>query len=637
MFGEVSSPARRSHLKDDFFSDIFQSSVQSACSSPRRGDPLNSPSPGSRILSPTRPLPPIRGEAVGGGSSLPAQLSLSTKLAKATDRMMTSPTQLALYRNEEGSTDTFPPSPTASAPSYTTRAVTAQDDLKNDANVLYRQSPLSRQVSHSLDKSSGVMDSTSLSIKSYPQKDSTSLESYINKGQFHFSIYKWAGKGVTLIMPPKSNLQHDSRFKTLPEIVVQQVDVILHGDNVPTLTTAGKSQGDNLKSVMDVTVETQVDADSTTAKKPAEFESKFHHSVGTEKSDICNSNTEEVPVTIHESQKHELKNLKQLFDDNLKKQQEIIRQVEGTGDFSRGQQTVHANVNIKQQAGRENKKNNVKVTSPNTRDAAVSPGEKVVGSKVKGKVKDFIKIFNQEGSPKRKGANETPGRRSRGKDEGKGKVQEPVFFSTPKAYEQVKTTSESCNSTLSDPPVQRNEDSEMAEKVNFDISFDVHMADDSLSERKDPLTPGSDSTPDIIDASVYDVEESHFEDLEGFLVEPLSQDQNNDPKIDSDQDQIKSIDAKIREWSKGKEGNIRSLLSTLQYVLWPESGWKPIPLVDIIEGASVKRAYQKALLRLHPDKLQQKGIAPHQKYIAEKVFDIMQEAWDHFNSISEIY
>lgn len=59
-------------------------------------------------------------------------------------------------------------------------------------------------------------------------------------------------------------------------------------------------------------------------------------------------------------------------------------------------------------------------------------------------------------------------------------------------------------------------------------------------------------------------------------------------------------------------------------VLWAESGWKPVPLVDIIEGNAVKRAYQKALLCLHPDKLQQKGAASQQKYIAEKVFDILQ-------------
>lgn len=49
-----------------------------------------------------------------------------------------------------------------------------------------------------------------------------------------------------------------------------------------------------------------------------------------------------------------------------------------------------------------------------------------------------------------------------------------------------------------------------------------------------------------------------------------------------------------------------------------------MPLVDVIEGSAVKKAYQKALLCLHPDKLQQKGAASDQKYIAEKVFDILQ-------------
>ncbi|XP_047978157.1 J domain-containing protein required for chloroplast accumulation response 1-like isoform X2 [Salvia hispanica] len=95
-------------------------------------------------------------------------------------------------------------------------------------------------------------------------------------------------------------------------------------------------------------------------------------------------------------------------------------------------------------------------------------------------------------------------------------------------------------------------------------------------------------------------------------------------------------DAKIRQWSAGKEGNIRSLLSTLQYVLWPGSGWQPIALVDLVEENPVKRAYQKALLRLHPDKLQQKGAASHHKYIALQVFDILQEAWDHFNNTCPI-
>ncbi|CAN1835817.1 J domain-containing protein required for chloroplast accumulation response 1 [Linum perenne] len=59
-------------------------------------------------------------------------------------------------------------------------------------------------------------------------------------------------------------------------------------------------------------------------------------------------------------------------------------------------------------------------------------------------------------------------------------------------------------------------------------------------------------------------------------------------------------------------------------ILWKGSGWKPVALVDIIEGNAVKRTYQRALLCLHPDKLQQKDATGEQKFIAEKVFDILQ-------------
>ena len=75
---------------------------------------------------------------------------------------------------------------------------------------------------------------------------------------------------------------------------------------------------------------------------------------------------------------------------------------------------------------------------------------------------------------------------------------------------------------------------------------------------------------------------------------------------------MQAIDAKIRQWSRGKEGNILSLLTTMQHV-------RGIDLSN-----SVKRAYQGALLCLHPDKLQQKGATSHHKYIAAKVFDILQ-------------
>ncbi|KAM6544055.1 hypothetical protein CsatB_008502 [Cannabis sativa] len=92
-----------------------------------------------------------------------------------------------------------------------------------------------------------------------------------------------------------------------------------------------------------------------------------------------------------------------------------------------------------------------------------------------------------------------------------------------------------------------------------------------------------------------------------------------------------TLDVKIKRWAAGKEGNMRALLSSLQYVLWPECGWEPVSLTDIITSSSVKKVYRKAALYVHPDKVQQKGATLEQKYTAEKIFDILQEAWNKFN------
>ncbi|XP_008784925.2 auxilin-like protein 1 isoform X2 [Phoenix dactylifera] len=93
-----------------------------------------------------------------------------------------------------------------------------------------------------------------------------------------------------------------------------------------------------------------------------------------------------------------------------------------------------------------------------------------------------------------------------------------------------------------------------------------------------------------------------------------------------------SLDAEVRRWSNGKEGNLRALLSTLQYILGPDSGWQPVPLTEVITAGAVKKAYRKATLYVHPDKLQQRGASIHQKYICEKVFDLLKDAWNRFNS-----
>ncbi|CAI8587358.1 unnamed protein product [Vicia faba] len=92
------------------------------------------------------------------------------------------------------------------------------------------------------------------------------------------------------------------------------------------------------------------------------------------------------------------------------------------------------------------------------------------------------------------------------------------------------------------------------------------------------------------------------------------------------------LDRDIRLWSSDKETDIRQLLSTLHHILWPESGWSATPYMILIENSQVKKAYQKARLCLHPDKLQQRGATLLQKNVAEKAFSILQDAWTAFIS-----
>ncbi|KAI6703413.1 hypothetical protein NL676_012549 [Syzygium grande] len=101
--------------------------------------------------------------------------------------------------------------------------------------------------------------------------------------------------------------------------------------------------------------------------------------------------------------------------------------------------------------------------------------------------------------------------------------------------------------------------------------------------------------------------------------------------------EMELLDQNLRAWSVGKETNIRLLLSTLHQILWPNSGWSSVPLMSLIDSSQVKKAYQRARLCLHPDKLQQKGATDRQKYIARKAFSILQEAWGVFISQNALF
>ncbi|EPS68726.1 hypothetical protein M569_06042, partial [Genlisea aurea] len=120
------------------------------------------------------------------------------------------------------------------------------------------------------------------------------------------------------------------------------------------------------------------------------------------------------------------------------------------------------------------------------------------------------------------------------------------------------------------------------------------------------------------------------------MAEALAEKNQRDHQLQQEQDEkrrlAETLDHDIKRWAAGKEANLRALLSSLQEVLWPECGWRGVSLTDMISSESVKKVYKKASLCIHPDKVQQKGANLEQKYIAEKVFDVLKEAWNKFSA-----
>lgn len=63
------------------------------------------------------------------------------------------------------------------------------------------------------------------------------------------------------------------------------------------------------------------------------------------------------------------------------------------------------------------------------------------------------------------------------------------------------------------------------------------------------------------------------------------------------------VDARISAWRDGKRDNLRALISSLDKVLWENSGWKTVGLHELVMANKVKISYMKAIAKTHPDKV----------------------------------
>ncbi|KAK0524931.1 auxilin-like clathrin-binding protein required for normal clathrin function [Tilletia horrida] len=88
------------------------------------------------------------------------------------------------------------------------------------------------------------------------------------------------------------------------------------------------------------------------------------------------------------------------------------------------------------------------------------------------------------------------------------------------------------------------------------------------------------------------------------------------------------VDAAVSGWKDGKESNVRGLLASVEsVVVWPEFGWKKIGMHELITDGQVKKAYTRAIARLHPDKLSSKNTTLEQRMVAAAVFAALNEAF----------
>lgn len=162
---------------------------------------------------------------------------------------------------EDGDFDvsSFPYSPNAFP------AGPAPDDPINFAHAFHRQSPLATQFSRGTFRSLET-----LSKGSQSERYATSTEGYISSNQFHFSIHKWAGKGVSLSL---SSLSRDTngvnRYSRLPEVVIHTDDLPSDddiNDDEMSISTGGsniQTENHSNKVVNEIFLENKHEADST--------------------------------------------------------------------------------------------------------------------------------------------------------------------------------------------------------------------------------------------------------------------------------------------------------------------------------------------------------------------------------------
>jgi hypothetical protein len=179
----------------------------------------------------------------------------------------TSPSRHTSNKNDDDTSYAYsvPASPNSSTSSFLAQGASQQDTKKNPFSW-HRYPFLSRFRSQSGDKKDTSQYENSMASEC--EWTPVGSESFTNSNKFHFSFYKWAGKGA-LLMLPASVQEKDGNIigvRSFPQVVVQGIDLIDEEESMSTATAASKSQTDyeDYKSGKDGLFERKHSLNSTT-------------------------------------------------------------------------------------------------------------------------------------------------------------------------------------------------------------------------------------------------------------------------------------------------------------------------------------------------------------------------------------
>lgn len=335
------------------------------------------------------------------------------------------------------------------------------------------------------------------------EEESKSSESPTNSSmfQFHFSIYKWASKGVPMVMPHRGrrssrvqkatkNEQHSSTYEspisTLPNIDCISNDLPL-ADSTSSKLESNKQENDLLldESTPDKvkvepcqfikdTILPVVESSVTFSSLPSTVEDIACSIISCQTSEDpllqtanCEDPQKKVPVPMEQVHKPEIKPTHSLiFDDDLEQGMHVVLWINchgphvapltphlcfhiyaGTDKITklagRKENPVKAakkssvdggsSRNVENQNGERISLTNVQGSLPNSED-------NLGKNKAKGKVKDFIKMFNLEVSSKPKDYGDFGSRRFKQKEKSPIESGNEASISTPIMHEELQNS-----------------------------------------------------------------------------------------------------------------------------------------------------------------------------------------------------